>query len=304
MIIDMHVHMFEEKMWPKQLLDKFLEHKRRILTEEEYKSYKMEARTETLIKEMDEAGVDVSVCLPIDFAFMCHQEPEISIWKANEYVAEAQGKYPDRIVGFVGVDPQRPNAVEILERGIKELGLKGVKIFPGNFYPSEERIATFIQKIEELNVPVLFHLGTDDHPFALKYGDPRYIDDLALKYPRLKIIAAHLARGYEELLIKWMVYLPDRVWADISGWQYEYVYSKWYFLMQIRYVLDRIPNAIVMGSDWPFLKTVPFPSEKEWVEALKNLSLPKAFLDMGMKQFTEEEKIKVLGTNAKRLLNL
>lgn len=304
MVIDMHVHIFEEKMWPKRFLDEVREHKKRILPEEEFKRYKMEATIETLIKDMNEAGVDISVCLPIDFAFMCQQEPEISVWRANEYVAEAQQKYPNRIIGFAGVDPQRPNAIEVLERGIKELGLKGVKLYPGNFYPTEEKVAPFIKKIEELKVPVLIHQGTDPHPFSLKYGDPRYIDDLALKYPRLKIVAAHCARGWENLLIKWMVYLPERVWADISGWQYEYGYSKWHFLMDMRYMLDRVPDAIVAGTDWPFLKFAPLPSHKEWFALLKNLTLPKAFLEMGMKQFTEEEKEKLLAGNARRLLNI
>lgn len=304
MIIDAHVHIFEEKMWPKEFLDAIREHKKRILPEEEYKRYKMEAKTETLIKDMDEAGIDMSVCLPIDYAFLCDQEPEISAWKANEYVAEAQDKYPNRIIGFAGVDPQRPGATKLLEKGVKEWGLKGVKIYPGNFYPTEEKIAPFMKKIEELGVPVLFHQGTDPHPFALRYGNPVYLDDLMLKYPRLKVIAAHCARGWEGLLAKWIAYLPDRAWTDLSGWQYEHAYSPWSFLMQMRYLLDRIPNAVLMGTDWPFLRFAPLPSHKEWVELLKNLTLPKGFLDMGMRQFTEEEREKVLGGNARKLLNV
>ena len=304
MIIDMHVHIFEEKMWPKSFLDAIREHKKRILPEEEYKRYKLEAKIETLIKDMDEARIDVSVCLPIDFAFMCDEEPEMSIWKANEYVAEAQDKYPSRIVGFAGVDPQRPGAVALLEKAVKEWGLKGVKIYAGNFYPTEERIATFMKKVEDLNVPVLFHQGTDPHPFAVKYGNPEYLDDLMIKYPRLRIIAAHLARGYEALLVEWAAYLPNRLWTDVSGWQYQCAYSPWYFFMQMRYLLDRIPNAILMGSDWPALKFAPLPSNKGWIDLFRNLTLPEGFLAMGMRQFTEEEKEKILGGNARQLLNL
>ncbi len=304
MIIDMHVHIFEEKMWPRRFLDEIREIKRRILTEEEYKRYSIEAKIETLIKDMDSAGVDVSVCLPIDFAFMCQQEPEISIWKANEYVAEAQQKYPDRIVGFAGVDPMRAGAVDLLEKGIKELGLKGVKIFPGWYYPNEERIAPFIRKSEELNIPVLFHQGADPHPFVMKYGDPRHVDDLLLKYPRLKVIEAHCARGYEDLLMEMVIWRPNRIWIDLSGMQYEYVASPWHFLMRMRYLLDRAADAVVVGSDWPFVKNPPNPSHGGWIDSLKKMKLPKGFLDMGMKQFTKEEKKKVLGENARRLLNL
>jgi hypothetical protein len=304
MIVDVHVHIFEEKMWPKNFLEGIYSVKKKTLSEEEFKHYKTEAKMETLIQEMDEAGVDVSVCLPVDLAFVCQQEPELSVWKANEYVAEAQAKYPGRIVGFVGVDPQRPDATALLEKGVKEWGLRGVKIFPGTFYPSEERIAAFIKKAEELDVPILFHVGADPHPFNVKYGDPKYLDDLLLKYPKLRLIAAHFARGYEDLLIQMCAWRPNRLWADLSAWQYEYAYSPWYFLFRMRYLLDRIPNAILNGTDWPFVKSAPNPSHKKWVDLLKNLKLPQACLDMGMQQFTAEEKAKVLGLNAQKLLNL
>lgn len=303
-VVDVHVHIFEEKMWPRKFLNSLYAHRKKIFSAEEFKRYKAEAKAEILIKEMDEAGVDISVCLPVDFAFMCQEEPEISAWKANEYVAEAQARYPGRIIGFFGCDPMRPGAVEMLEKGIKKLGLKGVKIFPGWFFPTDERIASFIQKVEELSVPVLFHSGVDPHPFVVKYGHPQYLDDLLLKYPKLKIIAAHVSRGWGELLIQLMVYRPGNLWTDLATMQLETMYSHWHFLTQMRYVMDRVPDATLFGSDWPFLKSGAFPSAKGWVDVIKTLKLPQARLDMGMKQFTGEEKEKILGGNAQKLLNL
>jgi predicted TIM-barrel fold metal-dependent hydrolase len=72
----------------------------------------------------------------------------------------------------------------------------------------------------------------------------------------------------------------------------------------MRYFLDRFPDAILMGTDWPMISSVPFPSMKKWVEIIRNMELPKVCLDMGMKQFSEEEKNKILGGNAQKLLNL
>jgi predicted TIM-barrel fold metal-dependent hydrolase len=304
MIIDVHVHLFEEKMWPKRFMDEVREVKKRTLTPEEYAKYSNVATVDMLIREMDEAGVDISVCLPIDFAFMCQQEAEIPIWKANEYVAEAQQKYPKRIIGFVGVDPIRPGAIDLLERGVKELGLKGVKIFPGWYYPNDERVLPFIKKVEELNIPILFHQGSDPHPLRIKFADPRYVDDLLLQFPKLNVIAAHCARGYDDLLLEMTVWRPGRIYVDLSAMQYEHVASPWHFLMRMRYLMDRVPNAVVTGTDWPFVRSAPNPSHKKWMEILRNLELPKGFLDMGMKQFTKEEKEKVLWKNAKSLLNL
>ena len=304
MVIDVHVHIFEEKMWPKRFMDEIREIKKRTLKPEEYAKYSNVARVDMLINEMDEAGIDMSVCLPIDFAFMCQQEAEISIWKANEYVAEAQQKHPKRIIGFVGVDPMRPGAIDLLERGVKELGLKGVKVFPGWYYPNDERVLPFMQKVEEMNIPILFHQGADPHPLRIKFADPRYVDDLLLQFPKLKVIEAHCARGFDDLLLEMTVWRPDRIYVNLAAMQYEYVASPWHFLMRTRYLMDRVPNAVVTGSDWPFVRSAPNPSHKKWIEILRNLELPKGFLEMGMKQFTKEEKAKILGENARKLLNV
>jgi len=304
MIIDMHVHIFERKMFPKKFLNSCHEHKKAILSENDLKRYQDDAKLETLLKDMDHAGVDMSVCLPTDLAFVCDEEPEAPIWDANEYVAEAQAKFPNRIIGFFGCDPMRPGAVAMLEKGIKELGLKGVKLFPGWYFPTDERIGPFVEKVEELGVPLLFHMGSDPAPFVMKYGDPVHLDDLLSRHPKLKIIAAHFARGWEHLMTQMCVYRPGRIWTDLSGFQYEYVYSKWYFLMEIRHILDRLQESVFFGSDWPFLNFPPFPSEEEWVNAFKDMKLPQVFLDMGMKQFTQEEKDKFLGGNIQKLLNL
>jgi len=47
--------------------------------------------------------------------------------------------------------------------------------------------------------------------------------------------------------------------------------------MQMRYLLDRIPNAVLMGSDWPALKFAPLPSHKGWIDLFRNLTLPEGF---------------------------
>jgi len=52
------------------------------------------------------------------------------------------------------------------------------------------------------------------------------------------------------------------------------------------------------------ISSAPFPTMKEWVEVIRNMELPHACLDMGMKQFTKEEKNKILGGNAQKLMNL
>lgn len=311
MIIDVHTHIFESfgKSFPKVWRDELYQSKVKSIGENAAKKWKesYDGSVEALIKDMNEAGVDKSVALPLDFGIMCKQEPEISVWRANEYVAEAQKKYPDRIVGFVGVDPQRKDAIDLLEKGLIEWGLKGVKIYPSTFRVTDEAIQPFMAKINEFQVPVLIHQGADPLPFIIKYGSPVDLDTLTLKYTRMKIIAAHYASGYEDILTAMLRYKQGTIYADIALMQfYEWQKSPWRFTLHMRNVMDKFPNSILMGSDWPFMRMPPAPSHKGWFDVIRNLKIPEKVVELGLgiKDFSDEEKNKILGENAKLLLNM
>lgn len=311
MIIDVHVHIFQSlnKSFPKLWVDELYQSKVKSIGEELAKKWRdsYDGSVEALIRDMDDAGVDKSVALPIDFGIMCNQEPEISVWRANEYVAEAQRKYPDRIIGFVGVDPQRKDAIELLEKGVTEWGLKGVKIYPSTFRVTDEAIRPFMAKINELELIVLIHQGPDPLPYIIKYGSPVDLDTLTLLYPKIKIIAAHYAAGYEDILTAILRYKQGIIYADLALLQfYEWQKSPWHFVLFMRYLMDKFPNSILMGTDWPFQKAPPAPSHKGWFDAIRNLKIPEQVLELGLgiTNFSDEEKSKILGHNAKLLLNI
>lgn len=312
-VVDVHTHLFESiAFFPKIWWDELCVFKRAAMGDEAFvkweKAFNEMGRTDALIADMDEAGVDVSVAMPLDYGVMCRQEPEISIWEANKYVADAQAKYPDRIVGFVGVDPLRgQEAIKLLETGVKEWGLKGVKVYPSTFSITDPGVQGFFSKVNDLELPVLFHMGSDPLPFVIKYGDPRDMDTLTLWYPKMKMIAAHNARGFEDLLASIIWYKQGVIYGDLSALQYELMRSPWHLALQLRYMMDKLPRCWVMGTDWPFVKTPPFPTHKEWFDYIRNLHIPEALvktMGMGLKDFTQEEKDLLLGENARRLLKL
>jgi hypothetical protein len=308
MIIDFHTHVFESlECFPKQWIEETLKVMRYKMGEEAYEkatsSFDSMGRVEELIKTMDEAGIEKSVALPLDYGIQCHEEPSISIWKANEYVAEAQRRYPDRVIGFVGVDPLRPDAVELLETGVSQWGLKGVKVMPSTFQITDISVQRFMAKINELEIPVLFHQGADPLPYITKYGSPVDLDELTLYYPKMKIIAAHCSRGWERLLAAIAEWRRGIIYTDLSGLQTPYQKSTWWVILLLRHLMDLIPDSVLMGTDWPFMKTL---TTKQWVDTINNLEIPGAALKLGMgiKDFTREEKNKILGENARALLKL
>lgn len=301
MIVDFHVHLFETlEVFQKSWLDNLRAHLGCQDIEELETLFN--GRFETLIHDMDEAGIDKSVSIPTSPSIVYGEEyPKVSIWRVNEYVAEAQSKYPDRIIGFVRVDPFRKDAIELLVKGVREWGLKGVKIHPTKPV-TDELLQPVMSKIDELGVPVLIHMGVDPLPFLAENGNPISLDTLTDRFPKIRIIAAHHARGFEELLTAIISNRKGRIYSDLSAWQDEYFFSGWRFIMKMRYLMDRVPSYILMGSDWPFLKTPV--SHKEWVDCFKKLKIPEQVLGLGLgiKDFSEEEKDMILGRNAMSLL--
>ena len=79
------------------------------------------------ISDMDAWGVARTVVMPIDFGFGA--EPDMQ-WEEAEAIAEVCRKYSDRFVPFFACDPRRSDALDRLERGVRDLGMKGVKMHP------------------------------------------------------------------------------------------------------------------------------------------------------------------------------
>lgn len=146
-------------------------------------------------QEMDEAGIDVGVVLGRNSpaVFMGQQFKDAFI--PNEHVAELQGKYPKRLVGFGGIDTSNTchNAIKETIRCVEMLGLKGIFVEPGRqlqSHPADERLYRVYEACVDLNVPVVVMTG----PYAgvdIAASHPVYIDQIATRFPALRIILGH-----------------------------------------------------------------------------------------------------------------
>jgi predicted TIM-barrel fold metal-dependent hydrolase len=314
MVIDCHAHLFKSiEVISKKWLERMHEHKKRQLGDEGYKKWKsrMEGESpgtvEALIKDMDEAGVDISVVSPSGpfQPFPGEEHPESAVREANEYVAEAQRKFPDRIIGFVRADLWREGAAELIEEAITKWGLKGVKIHHSFLPLTDERFQKVLGKIHELEVPIWIHQGVDPIPFLVEIGNPTILDKFTVIYPKMIFNAAHYARGYGELLTAIISQREGRIFSDLALWQVEYARSRWHFYTQLRHLMDMVPYAILMGSDWPWIEGSPL-THKEWFDVIRNLKIPDAVMQLGfgIRDFSQEEKDLILGENAKRFLKI
>ncbi len=249
-----------------------------------------------LVAEMDEAGIDKTVILPQDLGYL-YGEPPIGILEQNKAFAAMQETYPDRIIAFAGVDPRRPGALDLVETAVKDWGLKGVKLHPGTgWFPDEKAGYHFLAKVAQLGVPVLTHTGM--WMGKNKPCDPLHLDEILLDFPHLKIIAAHLGRGFGRRVHELSAYRSNLA-SDISGWQMAALKDRHAFCAALRGALDALgPNRVFFGTDGPFMR--PAMSNKAFVDLMKELPA-KASEDIF---FSEAEVRAVLGEAAASWLGI
>ncbi|PYU98564.1 MAG: amidohydrolase, partial [Acidobacteria bacterium] len=98
-------------------------------------------------------------------------------------------------------------------------------------------------------LPVLVHTGTtfvDKAP--LEYTLPRLIDDVAIRFPNVKIIMAHLSHPYEGECVA-TIRKHRNVYADCSALHYR----PWQLYHSLMLVQEYgVWDKVLFGSDYPF----------------------------------------------------
>ena len=79
----------------------------------------------------------------------------------EEYTSDYVRKHPDKIIGFAWVNPLERGASRYVRYCVKELGLKGLKLIPilMHFFPNDEKTYPIYEIAQELEIPVMFHMG-------------------------------------------------------------------------------------------------------------------------------------------------
>ncbi|WXG44086.1 MAG: amidohydrolase family protein [Promethearchaeati archaeon SRVP18_Atabeyarchaeia-1] len=312
-VIDSHVHVYLRKHYTENMIEGIADQyaiglglKREDIMKGALMQDMIDGNPEKLIKEMDGAGIDKSVVFTVDWGkgFVPGLRVGAEIDECNKFVLDAVKKYPDRLVGFIAVDPRRKNAVETVERGLKEWGMKGIKFYPPTgFYPSDDACTPVYRIALDYGVPVLSHTGPVSGPFYMKCTHPMYIDEAAGKFPELQIIMAHAGWGaWLDEVIAILITRPN-VYADISAWgQTSHYYDINYLVMSLRRLVNTAHSRILFGSDWGWAKSVL--SQKDWVKFIREYQVPDALKAIGIKNFTPKERSEILGENAKKLLKI
>jgi predicted TIM-barrel fold metal-dependent hydrolase len=173
--------------------------------------------------------------------------------------------YPEKLIGFGTVHPNDPNALDELDRCVGDLGLKGLKFGPNyqHFHPLSEEAYKVFARAEELGLPCLFHTGTSPVQFAqLDYAHPRHFDTVAMAFPKLKMILAHMSHPWQVDCFVVIRKHPN-VFADISA----NFYRPWSYYNAFRHATEwGVLHKLLFGSDFPIA------SPQETMDALGHVN--------------------------------
>lgn len=261
-IINAHVHLIE--------IEKMVERQRELALPggisvlEELEDTMPLLSPETLIRQMDEAGIAKSVLYAVDAPI---------VYASNEYVKSLCDQFPERFIGFASVNPNDPKAIDNLDKSVTELGLRGLKLHPPlqNFYPNDKVIFPLYEKALELNIPIVFHVGTT--PFGslcrLSQADPLLIDDIAVQFPDLRIQLTHLGTLWHNEAFMVVEKNPN-VFIDTAAYLYEIKE-----ILTPNLIARVGPSKFIFGTDYP----MPFAGKvhkiKDFVDCIKEIGLPE-----------------------------
>ena len=233
---------------------------------------------ELTVEAMDAAGVDFALMS----AWSAPRQPPLI---SNDEVAGWVEQHPDRFAGVAAADLDRPmEAVRELRRCVEELGFKGLRVIPWLWEvpPTDRRYYPLFAACVDLGVPFFTQVGHTGPLRPSETGRPiPYIDQVAIDFPELVIVAGHIgypwteemiavARKHANVYIDTSAYVPRRFPAEL-----------------VEYMKGRGGRKkVLFGTNFPML------GHAQALEGVEELGLD------------EEARALFLGGNAQRLLGL
>jgi predicted TIM-barrel fold metal-dependent hydrolase len=255
MIIDIHTHLFPEKI---------RKNREAYFSDEPafqklYHSPKSQlVGAKEMLASMDASQVDKSVI----FGFPWTDEGRFK--RHNDYISEVVSRHPDRFIGLGCFDPFSDGAAEEAQRCIQEGALSGIGELA--FYQSGiekaslARLEPVMEICKDRNFPVLIHTNEPvGHKYAGKTPNTlAQIYQLIDTFPQNNIILAHWGGGlfFFSLMKKEVKQRLNRVYFDTAASPYLYDPSVY------RLAIELVgAEKILFGSDFPLLSPIRYFDE-------------------------------------------
>jgi hypothetical protein len=279
MVIDFHTHIFPP--WIKEKRDEYIKRDPCFsLLYSEAKAKLISA--EELIASMDEVGIDLSVVLNI--GWVSH---ELCL-ETNDYILDSISRYPKRLIGFCSIQPRAGDAaIDELERCAKA-GARGIgemrSDMQGFNLADKAIMEPLVDAALKHDLILLTHSSElVGHQYIGKGNiTPDILYSFISSFPQLKLVCAHWGGG-----LPFYALMPE-VAKALTNVFFDTAATIWLYQVQIfKQVSDIIGSEkILFGTDYPLI------SQSRIIAQIQSAGL------------TEEDKTKILGGNAQRLLSI
>ena len=278
---------------------------------------------ENLLEAHEKAGIDLCVVSNTIHYLRdkTHDESLAFLRRWNEYAAEIQQKYKDRIVVFTSTLPCGGEPfVKELERAIAQYGLHGVLINSSHqhAYPDDDEAKAFFELVTSLRIPVMMHapsvgFGEErmrDYRLASSVGRP-FDECLSIarlivrgvfeRHQNIKFVGCHLGGGICDVIgrMDYAYELGDLA-SGLGSYEPMLItkrpseYLKNLFMDTVAYH----PPAVMCAYQTVGAKQLLFGSDAPPLLPL----LPRAKKIIEELPITEAEREDILGLNAIKLL--
>lgn len=188
---------------------------------------------------------------------------------ANDRVADIVAQLPETLVGCASVDPRTGmDAVRELRHTVETYGFQGLKLLPFLYDrpPNDAIYYPLYAACVDLGIPALILTGHTATMRPSEFGRPLYLDDIALHFPELTIIAGHAGYPWTDELIS-LAWKHPNLYIDTSG------HRPQYFPPALRHYLNSYGREkVLFGTGYP-LTEFASPIEEAQELGLKPESL-------------------------------
>ena len=200
-----------------------------------------------LLKYLDSIGVERAMLIN-------YVAPEVMglTSEVNQWVVDYCKENPKRLLSCGSVHPRHTTNVQADMEQIARTGIRMIKIHPphqllfaNDYINGVKELEVIYRMAEKHGIPVMVHTGTSIFPGARnRYGDPLFLDDVAVDFPNLRILMAHGGRPIWMQTAFFLLRRHRNVYLDISG-----IPPK--LLLQYFPRLQEIASKTLFGTDWP-----------------------------------------------------
>jgi uncharacterized protein len=229
----------------------------------------LEGAFDLFLQEMEKNNLSATIIIPDNIE---DSDGIADLSRAIELIGERKNLF---LLGSPQIIQRGSSELEKYGKLLEEGKIKGLKFFPGHdpYYPTDERCLPYYELCQNLDVPVLFHTGENSGDSeCAKWNDPKYIGEVAKKYPKLKIIITHYFWPKMEYCYEMTKDVPN-IYFETAAMADEEVIEKSGGKEKVREILRKTiadrPDKVIFGTDWPMCKI------EEHVELIKSLRLDR-----------------------------